>query len=129
VIDDRRTAALLNDQFVSVFTNEDLVSMPEPVRVFQGDPDEACKNINITPDEVKKLLIKLDRKKTPGVDGLLPGVLRELEPCLSLPSCSTSPLIQDTCPRIGGVPMSPLFTRRDPDTSQPTTDLSALLHM
>jgi hypothetical protein len=85
VTDDRRAASLLNDQFVSVFTEEDTTYVPEPVQIFKEHVSNKLTDMVVTPAQVEKLLSKLNRKKAPGVDGILPGVLRELASCLADP--------------------------------------------
>ena len=51
-VDDAESAELLNAQFSSVFMEEDLERVPEPVLLFQGTEEEKLRDVTFT---VKKL--------------------------------------------------------------------------
>ena len=65
-------ANALNDQFKSVFTNEDSSSIPK----LQSDIP-VMPPINVTTPGVEKLLKDLKPQKAPGPDGVTPRVLKE----------------------------------------------------
>ncbi|MES9905174.1 MAG: reverse transcriptase family protein [Sedimenticola sp.] len=76
-------AEILNSFFSSVFVNEDTSEVPElPVQDFNYE----LKDIVVTPELVKKQLLKLNSSKSPGDDQMHPRILKELnnEICESL---------------------------------------------
>lgn len=81
--DSTEMAELLNKQFASVFTNEDLTTLPtmSPHR----SPGTTLETITITPEAVADKLKKLDVNKTPGLDGIHPRLLRECVEVLAGP--------------------------------------------
>ena len=72
---DPENADLLNDYFSSVFTVEDDHS-PEPIVNHEGD---SLDYFRCTPSEVAEKIDKLNRNKSPGTDGFLPRVLKEVK--------------------------------------------------
>ena len=84
ISDNIQKAELLNEQFSSVFTNEDLSSLPQALPcMFPTIPD-----IVIVPDGIEKLLKNLQANKAPGPDGITPRILKEtaakIAPILSI---------------------------------------------
>ena len=84
ISDNIQKAELLNDQFSSVFSNEDLSSLPQALPcMFPSIPD-----IVIVPDGIEKLLLNLQANKAPGPDGITPRILKEtaaeIAPILSI---------------------------------------------
>eukprot|EP00057_Strongylocentrotus_purpuratus_P009185 XP_011663659.1 PREDICTED: RNA-directed DNA polymerase from mobile element jockey-like [Strongylocentrotus purpuratus] len=79
---DEEKAEVLNEFFASVFTREDVTTIPEPEVKFDGDPLE---EVVITTEEVLKKLKKLNPSKSPGPDGLHPRVLKEAAEVLAEP--------------------------------------------
>ena len=71
---DAEVATLLNGYFSSVFTVENSLT-PEPTEVYLGSKLES---IVVTPEEVQSKIGKLNQYKSPGPDGFLPRVLREV---------------------------------------------------
>ena len=79
---DTEKATLLNNYFSSVFTVEDLNSIPPFEERFRGPP---LRDIEITPNLVQKQLRSLKPDGSPGPDKLHPRVLREAAAELSKP--------------------------------------------
>ena len=75
-------AQVLNDFFSSVFTEEDLSSIPNLEDRYQNDP---LGNIHITPAMVLKKLNKLKVHKSAGPDGIHPRVLKETADAICTP--------------------------------------------
>ena len=81
-----------NNQFCSVFSPRDTVTAEEFKLRCPPKPDlpgyTDCKNINITEEGVKKLLLNLDPNKACGPDGISPRLLKivaeEVTPALTL---------------------------------------------
>ena len=82
--DDSQQAQILNNQFVSAFTREDLSSIPTPTQVFNPEMGNPLKMVNITPKMVDDK-IKLLKPGASGPDRISPRLLRELSSQLSLP--------------------------------------------
>ena len=85
VNDNSETAALLNNYFASVFTEEITSNVPEASQIFLGPNSDKLSTIEITEEMVKNKLIKLKPDKSPGVDNIYPIVLQKLANNISLP--------------------------------------------
>ena len=79
---DSEKAELLNDFFKSVFTQEDKGPLPEMPKYSYA---ETLDNIDITPQEVEKILRGLHHGKAAGPDGISPRVLSLAAKELSIP--------------------------------------------
>ena len=75
---------VLNQYFVSVFTQETLTSIPEADPVFTGGTENELKDIKICRDDVVKEINKLSATKSPGVDLVYPKVIKECKDIVSL---------------------------------------------
>ena len=71
---DAENANLLNDYFSSVFT-EECGPIPQPTDSYSGEKLEA---MDFTEGEIKKKIADLKTNKSPGPDGFLPKVLKEV---------------------------------------------------
>ena len=80
ITSDKGKANEMNNFFTSVFTRENITSMPE-----FPEYSSPLTDITITPEEVKKMLDNLNPNKLPGPDGIHPRVLRELSTELAIP--------------------------------------------
>ena len=78
VTDDQVGANLLNQFFTSVFTAENVNKMPEPSRLFTADESSQLTDILLTEGEIEKSLANLKPNKAPGVDSILPNVIKEV---------------------------------------------------
>ena len=86
-----------NNQFSSVFTNEDLDNVPD----FDPLPvNSTLSNYDITPDQIRKKLTKLRTDKSCGLDGVHPLLLNKLADTMSFPLA----IIFNTSIRTGQVP-------------------------
>ena len=81
--DSRRKAEILNQQFCSVFTDEDTATLPK----LEGPPTTPMNNIEITQFSITKLLRELNVDKAPGPDELpnllLKNAAKEISPFLT----------------------------------------------
>ena len=73
----------LNDYFLSVFTHENLTTLPHADQVFKAREDERLTNINITSQQVIQERDKLRISISPGVDEVFPRVLKERKNTIS----------------------------------------------
>src|SRR2546425_13278610 len=71
-------ANLLNTYFSSVFTVENLNSVPTPNEMFSGNSDQTLTNIHITEDIVLAKLNQINVNKCQGSDQVHPKLLYEL---------------------------------------------------
>ena len=85
ITDDCKMAEMLNTFFCSVFTREDLSSLPEAEHYFQGEDSERLRTVNITEEKVRKKLENLSPSSAPGPDKMWPRVLCSLAEELSYP--------------------------------------------
>ncbi|XP_072039626.1 uncharacterized protein [Amphiura filiformis] len=83
VSDNKQKADILNNQFCSVFTQEDIHSTPN----IAQNTTPPIENITIHTPGIEKLLKDLNQNKAAGVDGISPRILKEaaheLAPILS----------------------------------------------
>ena len=78
ISENKEKANLMNRYFSSVFTTENLQSIPEPMRVFNGGPMEVLQNITTTEQEVLQKLKSLNVNKSTGADEIHGKLLYEL---------------------------------------------------
>ncbi len=83
ITNDSKTADVLNEYFSSVFTQDILENLPNPKQIFTGEDGDILDNVNLSPDEILKKLTVLKPKKAPGVDLILPVVLKEVASMIS----------------------------------------------
>ena len=63
--------------FSSVFTREDTSSLPVPETKFEGSEGERLGQLVVTPEVVANKINNMKEKKSPGVDGIAPKILKE----------------------------------------------------
>lgn len=79
----KEIAETLNEQYYSVFTNEDTSNMPNiPHKTLDTPPLDT---FTVTEDGVLKALKNLRTDKSPGIDGIHPRPLKELADVLAKP--------------------------------------------
>ena len=78
-------ADVLNEYFSSVFTTEDISSLPVPSTKFEGSKSEPLGQLFITPDIIAKKIKKMKYNKSPGVDGIPPKLLKDIVEQISTP--------------------------------------------
>ena len=67
-------AEVLNEYFSSVFTTENISTLPVPVTKFDGDKLKHLKQLFVTPELIAKKIKKMKDNKSPGVDGIPPKI-------------------------------------------------------
>ena len=72
-----RMSKALNDYFLSVFTHENLTTLPGADQVFKEREDERLTNIDITSQQVIQEINKLKINTLQGIDEVFPSVLYE----------------------------------------------------
>ena len=82
---DQQKADALNQQFASVFTLEDIDTIPQSNDM---DLDHLLENLTVTEEEVKTKLLKLRADKAPGPDSVHPYVLKKMAETLCKPLAS-----------------------------------------
>ena len=83
VSDDKEMAGILNAQYTSVFTSEDLTNMPEPEVLFNGDGRLTDMRFGV--EEVKKKLRNIKADGAPGPDKVWSKVLHSMADILAGP--------------------------------------------
>ena len=75
----------LNGYFSSVFTKEDISSLPVADAKFQGAKSDYLGPLVVTPELVAKKIKAMKDNKSPGVDGVPPKLLMETVEQISIP--------------------------------------------
>ena len=85
ISDGFQMAEVLNEYFSSVFTTEDISSLPVPFTKFEGNKSENLGQLFVTPEIIAKKIKKVKDNKSPGVDGIPPKLLKEIVEQISTP--------------------------------------------
>ena len=78
-------AEVLDEYSSSVFTIEDISSLPVPFIKFQGSKSEHLGQLFVTPEMIANKIKKMKDNKSPGVDGIPPKLLKEIVEQISTP--------------------------------------------
>ena len=79
---------VLNEYFSSVFTTENIRSLPVPFIKFEGNKSEHLGQLFVTPEMTAQKIKKMKDNKLPGFDGIPPKLLKEIvEPLAKLLTC------------------------------------------
>ena len=74
-----------NEYFSSVFTTEDISSLPVPFTKFEDNKSEHLGQLFVTPEMIAQKIKKVKDNKSPGVDGIPPKLLKEIVEQISTP--------------------------------------------
>ena len=85
ISDGFQMAKVLNEYFSSVFTTEDISSLPILFTKFEGNKSEHLGQLFVTPEMIAKKIKKMKDNKSPGVDGTPPKLLKEIVDQISTP--------------------------------------------
>ena len=85
ISDGFQMAEVLNEYFSSVFTTEDISSLPVPFTKFEGNKSEHLGQLFVTPEMIEQKIKKMKDNKSPGVDGIPPKLLKEIVEQISTP--------------------------------------------
>ena len=85
ISDGFQMAVVLNEYFSSVFTTEDISSLPVPFTKFKGNKSEHLGQLFVTPEMIAKKIKKMKNNKSPGVDGIPTKLLKEIVDQISTP--------------------------------------------
>ena len=127
ITDDKQMCEVLNQQYCSVFTREDLANLPEVEHNFPHSEDKELQNIKFTREKVRVRLSKLKPSSAPGPDQIWPKVLNRMAAALSIPLS----IIFSTCVAEESVPpdwklanVTPIFkkgAKGDPANYRPVS--------
>ena len=78
-------AEVLNEYFSSVFTTEDISSLPVPFTKFEGNNSEHLRQLFVTPEMIAQTIKKMKDNKSTGVDGIPRKLLKEIVEQISTP--------------------------------------------
>ena len=78
-------AKVLNEYFSSVFTTEDVSSLPVPFTKLEGNKSEHLGQLFYYPGMIAKKIEKMKDNKSPGVNGIPPKLLKEIVEQISTP--------------------------------------------
>ena len=85
ISDGFQMAEVLNEYFSSVFTTENISSLPVPITKFEGSKSEHLGQLFVTPEMIAKKIKKMKDNKSPGVDGIPPKLLKKIVEQISTP--------------------------------------------
>ena len=85
ISDGFQMAEVLNEYFSSVFTTEDISTLPVPFTKFEGNKSKYLGQLFVTPERIAKKIKKMKDNKSPGVDGIPPKLLKEIVEQISTP--------------------------------------------
>ena len=71
-------AEVLNEHFSSVFTTEDISSLPVPFTKFEGNKSQHLGQLYVTLVMIANKIKKMKDNKSPGVVGIPPKLLKEI---------------------------------------------------
>ena len=71
-------AEVLNEYFSSVFTTEDISSLPVSFTKFEDNKSEYLGQLFVTPEMIATKIKKMKDNKSPGIDGIPPKLLKEM---------------------------------------------------
>ena len=100
ITDDKQMCDVLNQQYCSVFTREDLSNLPEAENKFHYSEDLELNDIQFTKEKAKAKLSKLKPSSAPGPDLIWPRALNKLAGAL----CTPLNMIFSACMSEGSVP-------------------------
>ena len=78
ISDGFQMAEVLNEYYSSVFTTENISSLPVPFTKFDGNKSEHLGQLFVTPEIIAQKMKKMKDNKSPGVDGDHQNCLRKL---------------------------------------------------
>ena len=85
ISDGFQMAEVLNEYFSSVFTTEDINTLPVPFTKFEGSKSEHLCQLFVTPEMIAKQIKKMKDNKSPGVVGIPPKLHKEIVEQISTP--------------------------------------------
>ena len=116
-------AEVLNEYFSSVFTTEDISSLPVPFTKFEGNKSEHLGQLFVTPEMIANKIKKMKDNKSLGVDGIPPKLLKEIVEQNSTPLAKLFNLsLKEEIVQNGKKQTLLHYLRRDRETSQKITD-------
>ena len=124
--DSKAKADVLNNYFSTVFTNEDLTSLP----TIDSDPIPDISPLNIDPVGVQKLLECLDAHKALDTDNIQPRLLKEtadlMAPLLTLifQASLNQGLVSDDWKKANVIPCNTMSQKKAPEIAQGITTQS-----
>ena len=127
ISDGFQMAQVLNEYFSSVFTTEDISSLPVPFTKFQGNKSEQLGPLFVTPEMIAKKIKKMKDNKSLVVDGIPPKLLKEIVEQISTPlaNCFNLSIEEGTIPsEWKEANIKPLFkkgSRNKPENYRPVS--------
>jgi len=125
-------ADIFNNQFLSVFTAEDITNIPQPANIFGKLDSDRLLNVEFTVEDVKARLASLREDKSPGADDLSPRLLKRISDEIAYPVT----ILFNQSMSEGAVPydwkianVTPIFkkgSRRQPENYRPVSLTSQL---
>ena len=122
----------LNGYFSSVFTREDISSLPVPDVKFQEAKSDYFGPLIVTPEMVAKKIKAMKDNKSPGVDGIPPKLLMETIEQISIPLARVfnlsikEGLVPFECKEANIIPLFKKGSRNKPENYRPVSLMSVI---
>ncbi|XP_069169369.1 uncharacterized protein [Procambarus clarkii] len=127
--DEKEMCETLNEKFQSVFVQNEIFREPDTIRI----PENNIEHIEVSRDEVEKMLKELGKNKAAGPDGVSPWVLRECASELSIPlhlifqASLCTGIVADGWKQANIVPIYKSGSREDPLNYRPVSLTSVIV--
>ena len=125
-------AEVLNEYFSSVFTTEDISSLPVPVTKFEGSTSEHLGQLFVTPEMIAKKIKKMKDNKSPGVDGIPPKLLKKIVEQISTPFAKLSleeGIVPSEWKEANIIPLFKKGSRNKPENYRPVSLTSVVCNL
>ena len=114
-------AEVLNEYFSSVFTTEDISSLPVPFTKFEGNKSEHLGQLFVTPVMIANKIKKMKDNKSPGVDGIPPKLLKEIVEQISTPLAKEEGIVPSEWKEANITPLFKKGSRNKPENYRPVS--------
>lgn len=82
------TCDIFNEYFTSVFSQETMNNMPEPVAVFVGEEEDRLGSLRVNRDDVVRALKRVREDKAAGSDEMSPRIITKITDSIADPLCN-----------------------------------------
>ena len=114
-------AEVLNEYFSSVFTTEDISSLPVPFTNFEDNKSENLWQLFVTHEMIANKIKKMKDNTSPRVDGIPPKLLKEIVEQISTPLAKLFNLSLEEGIEANITPLFKKGSRNKPDNYRPVS--------
>ena len=114
-------AEVLNEYFSSVFTTEDISSLPVPFTNFEDNKSENLWQLFVTHEMIANKIKKMKDNTSPRVDGIPPKLLKEIVEQISTPLAKLFNLSLEEAIEANITPLFKKGSRNKPENYRPVS--------